>query len=301
MTIEAYFKGRTPEEKVAEVYRFVRWSGLAPERALIRIFNSGLMDAMRLSGTDRAGIDEVDTRSYSADEGFGYVEILRSKGLRADDGLYAIPLDQWAPVFTADLFERETLSIPAHRTAIAVYDRDLMSAIDDDNDYTRPSGEFFYFRDPRQKRRALVGVLLQKPIKLDRRFERLPNIPKKIEFLKTLLPTINRENQEVIAQLIEDLYRSVSRQLYAARGKVRQTVEQYKVSIDALEQKRHEFAFVDEWSENINFLRKRGKRQTPGMSVDFICSYIQEELQQENISEIYREQLLALLREAQSC
>jgi len=46
--------------------------GLEPQSALVRIFNRGLLENLRIYGTDRACLDEIDVRSEQFEVLHGY-------------------------------------------------------------------------------------------------------------------------------------------------------------------------------------------------------------------------------------
>jgi hypothetical protein len=300
--VERNFKGQTSQEKVREVYAFAESLGLSSHQALVRIFNGGLINSMRKYGTERAGIDEIDTRKYQGvDE--GYSERLRSLGLRLDDGLYAFPLSQWAPTFTAGLFERETLSIPAHRAAIAIYNGDLLlDVLDDQSASVRPSlgqpaGEFYYFKDPQHKLNALVGIISQIPLEIEQDFAKLPDNGVKITFLQNLLPTFDRENQLIIQDLVFDVRRDIANKVNLQPEDV--LLQTQSVAINSLtaitEEREMQFRFIDEFKHQAQMIRK--DKGTRGTSVEFILECINNELAREGISEIYRQELQQLTNE----
>lgn len=303
--VEKHFSGSTPKEKVAEVYTFAEELGLKPEQALVRIFNGGLMDAMKVHGTDRAGIDEVDTRKYEGVD-FGYTEKLRALGLRLDDGLYAIPLSQWDPVFTAGLFEYETLSIPLHRAAVAIYNGDLLHDVLDDQPASvrpsqgQPAGEFYYFKDPQHKLDALAGIISQMPLEIEQEFAKLPDNDAKITFLQGLLPNFNRDNQLIIQDLIFDVRRDIANKLRHQPQDASLTSQSIVINELAAttEEREMQFRFLDEFKDQAQMIRERGKR-VRGTSIEFILSNINEELSKEGISETYRQELQQLAEEVQ--
>lgn len=301
--IERRFEGKTPQEKVREVYAFAEELHLQPHQALVRIFNGGLIDAMREHGTDRARIDEVDTRKYQGvDE--GYTEKLRSLGLRLDDGIYAIPLSQWDPVFTAGLFEHDTLSISAHRAAIAIYNADLLLDVLDDQPASvrpsqrQPAGEFYYFKDPEHKLDALTGIILQIPLEIEQEFAELPNNDAKITLLQSILPTFNRDNQLIIQDLILDVRRDIANKLRHQPSDA--SLEAQSVSINVLvataKEREMQFRFIDEFKDQAQMIRERGKG-IKGTSVEFILGSINEELVKEGISKTYVQELQQLVDE----
>lgn len=303
LSLERHFQGDTPQEKVQEVYAFAEKLHLQPHQALIRIFNGGLIDAMKRHGTDRAGIDEVDTRKYEGVDD-GYTEKLRSLGLRLDDGLYAIPLSQWNPVFTAGLFEHETLSIPSHRAAIAIYNGDLLLDVLDDQPASvrplqgLPAGEFYYFKDPQHKLEALAGVILQIPLEIEQEFAGLPDNDAKITFLRSLLPTFDRDNQLIIQDLIFDVRRNIAVKLkYQPEDP---TLVIQGVSINELaaitKEREMQFRFIDEFKSQAELIREKGKG-VRGTSAEFILGHINDELAKEDISETYKHELQLLADE----
>ena len=303
--VEKHFSGSTPKEKVAEVYTFAEELGLKPEQALVRIFNRGLIDAMKAHGTDRAGIDEVDTRKYEGVD-FGYTEKLRFLGLRLDDGLYAIPLSQWSPVFTAELFEHETLSIPSHRTAVAIYNGDLLHDVLDDQPASvrasqgQPAGEFYYFKDPQHKLDTLAGVISQMPLEIEQEFAKLPDNDAKIAFLQELLPSFNRDNQLVIQDLIFDVRRDVVNKLRHQPEDVSLVSQSSVINelVATTKEREMQFSFLDEFKYQAQMIRERGKG-IRGTSVDFILSNIYKELSREGISDTYVKELQQLAEEVQ--
>src|SRR5581483_5491551 len=119
--IERFLVGSHPDEKMQELSAFVVDLGLEPHGALVRIFNQGLLGNLRIYGTDRAGLDEIDVRSKQFNRIHGYDEALRRMGLQLDDGLFASFFNHFAARFSAEVFENITLGISPHRVAFAVY------------------------------------------------------------------------------------------------------------------------------------------------------------------------------------
>ncbi|MBX4198521.1 hypothetical protein KW782_04295 [Candidatus Parcubacteria bacterium] len=304
--VEKYFKGTTPEEKIAEIYAFAEELGLKPHQALVRIFNGGLIDVMKNNGTDRAGIDEVDTRRYEGVD-FGYTDKLRSLNLRLDDGLYAMPLSQFAPVFSKGLFERETISIPSHRTAIAIYNGDLLlDVVDDEPASGRPArneaaGEFYYFKHPKNKLEALAGIISQEPLEIEREFNKFPDNETKINYIKGLIHTIDRANASIIKELILDVRREI---LHKANNQPEdvnlksQSHEINELAAYCLE-REHQFGFIDEFRDQVQIIKEKGK-EVRDTSVEFILQNINEELANAAITDIYRQELLNLAEEVKN-
>ncbi|MCL5970513.1 MAG: hypothetical protein M1450_03365 [Patescibacteria group bacterium] len=167
--IERHFTGTTKDEKIKEVITLVQELGLTPHQTLIRVFDRDLISLMRQYGTDRSGIDKVDSRKRIPINDRGYVDRLRSLGLRMEDGLYALPLNFWNRTFGKDIFRLRYMRVPIARTAIAIYNGDLLCEIGSHlpASFTsqKPitgSSEFYYFKDPAHKLGALRGIISQK-------------------------------------------------------------------------------------------------------------------------------------------
>ncbi len=194
--IERLLMGSTSQEKFQEIAPFVADLGLKPHGALVRIFNQGLRENLRMYGTDRAGIDERDLRSYSSEDIHGYDRALRRLGLRLDDGLFASFFDHFAWRFSSAIFEEGALDISPHRVALAVYRADLMKALIGD--------QFFYFIDPSQKHQALAGILLQSPLPVETEFASL-SFEAKETFLREHIDQLNSKNITIYFELAKDL------------------------------------------------------------------------------------------------
>lgn len=170
--VERVFTGVTPEEKVQEVIRFVGELGLLEHEALIRMFDGERAALMMTKGTDRAGLNSADTRRVRGPHDEHYTKLLGELGLGQEDGMYAIPFPDWYPKFTQDIFRSPILHAPVDRIAVAVYHGDFLNEIEtrvSASEYSQmpPAlwglGEFFYFKNPGNKRQALKGIITQRP------------------------------------------------------------------------------------------------------------------------------------------
>lgn len=302
---ERYFSGNTPEEKIAEVNAFVKALGLKPEQPLVRIFNGGLLATMKVHGTDRVGIDEVDTRRHEFGVDEVYNNRLKALGLRRDDGLYALPLSQWAPIYTADFFKYETF-VPAHRTAIAIYNGDLLLGISDGQPASvrasqgLPEDEFYYFKDPKHKVDALLGVISEVPLEIEQEFAILPNNDAKILFLQQLLPTFNRKTQDIIRELIFDVQRDIAIRLsHQSKG---ETLKTQLITIGKLiaatNERTDQLDFIEMLKNHARLIREKGE-DIPWISVDSILKRINQELAKEGLPDTYRQKLQQLAEEVQ--
>jgi hypothetical protein len=288
------FAGESAEAMRQEVYDLAVELGFREDEVLVRIFDAGLADLVRRYGTDRAGLDELDTRSYRSDDTFGYHGWLREHGLRLDDGLYAIRLSEWAD-FAEGLFERDILGIEAHRAAIALYRDDLFQEVPDEYGWT---GEFFALRDPALKLDALVGLLTQQPTELDAAFWSIDptDLATRIEFVRALLPDFDARLHE-IRPLVKDLIREAQRVLHQATAAghdttglnddihAAQDIEQF------IDRRSIELAQLDEIDRQVQMLHDAGVIRTRATSVDFLRGWIDQELAEETATDRYATEL----------
>jgi hypothetical protein len=177
--------------------------GLKPEDALIRVFNSGLTDLVLSRGTDRAGIDTVDCRRYQPEVLQGYAKALQDKGLRLEDGLYAIPMSNLGSSGTTVAGLAGMTNTPCYRAAIEVYRKDRLDPVAQSAVDGTETCEFWAFKDPTKKLGALAGVILPEPVEADVAFAGIAKTEDRLDCIERLLKNVSPETLPIIREHLE--------------------------------------------------------------------------------------------------
>lgn len=254
--IERLLMGSNSTEKMQAISLLVTDLGLEPHGALVRIFNRGLLENVRTFGTDRAGLDEIDVGSEKFDMLHGYDKALHRKQLRLDDGMFACLFDHFADRFPPTIFEEITLGISPHRIAIAIYRANMMVPLTD---------QFFYFADPTKKKEALLAVLLQPPLPIEKGFADL-SLEAKEAFLRENQDKLNRKNIDIFLELAKDLVH------FTRTNHLTASIARAQAIFDAIEQHEIELNVIDECWQQVYLLQKTPDH--PGISKKLIVDRI---------------------------
>ncbi|MDD4178663.1 MAG: hypothetical protein PHH14_01250 [Candidatus Margulisbacteria bacterium] len=140
--------------KKGQIRAFIESLGYKAEQTLMRAINSTFLDYVFTYGSDRHGIDQHDYRNGMNCDVWENDRALQIRGKKLEDGFAAFPGDFFIEDFIDGLIAGEgydPLGYAAKRSAIVIYD---LSAFEE------AGGELQIFKDPQNKKEALIGVVV---------------------------------------------------------------------------------------------------------------------------------------------
>jgi hypothetical protein len=145
-------RGRTMIQMRRDLDRLLAALPLKKSRLLIRYYASAREDLMFEHGTDRFGMTFDSTSAW--DE-FGQAAVLEDMNLTPEDAIFAEPAEiyfelHWNSEYGSD-FENE---FTHGARAIAIYDAGQFEDLESD---------FFIFKSPKEKRKALLAIIKAVP------------------------------------------------------------------------------------------------------------------------------------------
>ncbi len=139
--------GKDREQVAEEISAAIRKSGIDPGKIVLRYFTSAREDVVRIFGIDKSG----STSNYEPSDVWDLQQILQQRGLKQDDGFYALPFDFMMRPHHLFLMIDDFI---AGNSSLAIFDR---SKVED------PNLDYVIFKEPKNKRDALLGVITAKP------------------------------------------------------------------------------------------------------------------------------------------